>query len=163
MAVVAGFAGRAVSRRGFRPLLIGGPLLLAGAVLGERFFLNPTPSLARWLVFAFATGVGIGCSIPVLSSAAVATLEPQRFAIGSAVNTTFRQVGSVIPVAILVAVEARPTTPVATLASYRRGWVLVAVAAVASAAFSAFQPSQRVKGNRSVAGGVQGVVGVSSR
>ena len=131
----------------------GGPLSLA----------DPSPALARWLVLAFATGIGIGCSIPVLSSAAVATLEPQRFAIGSAINTTFRRVGSVIGVAILVAVQGRPTTPAATLASYRRGRVLVAAAAVASAAFSAFQPSPGVKTTRSLAGVVQGVVGVSWR
>lgn len=145
VAVVSGFAGKAATKRGFRPLLLGGPLLFATGVLGERFLLDSKPTLGLWLVLALFTGAGIGCTIPVLSSAAVSTLAPQRFALGSAINSTFRQVGSVIGVAVLVAVQGRPANPVAALASYRRGWILAIGAALASATFSMLQPKTGMK------------------
>ena len=39
------------------------------------------------------TGLGIGLTFPVLSAAAVSSLHAERFAVGSAVNQTARQVG----------------------------------------------------------------------
>ena len=146
VAVVSGFAGHLATKRGFRPLLLGGPVLFATGIAGERFLLDSSPNLGLWLVLAVFCGAGIGSTIPVLSSAAVSTLAPQRFAVGSAINSTFRQVGSVIGVAVLVAVQGRPGSPVAALASYRRGWVLVMGAALASALSSFRQPRPQAKG-----------------
>lgn len=140
VAVVSGFAGRFATKRGFRSLLLGGPVVFSLGIAGERFLLDASPDITRWLFLAVFTGAGVGLTIPVLSSAAVSTLASQRFAVGSAINSTFRQVGSVIGVAVLVAVQGRPGSPVAALASYRRGWVLVMVAALASAAISLLQP-----------------------
>ena len=140
VAVVSGFAGKFASKRGFRPLLLGGPIVFSLGVAGERFLLDARPDLGLWLVLALFTGIGIGLTIPVLSSAAVSTLAPQRFAVGSAINSTFRQVGSVIGVAVLVAVQGRPDTAIAALASYRRGWVLVVLGALLCTAASLLQP-----------------------
>ena len=145
VAVVSGFAGKFAAKRGFRPLLLGGPILFAAGIAANRFLLDATPKLGLWLAFAILTGAGVGSTIPVLSSAAVSTLAPQRFALGSAINSTFRQVGSVVGVAVLVAVQGRPDSPIAALASYRRGWVLVMFAAFASAAVSLLQPDPAAK------------------
>jgi EmrB/QacA subfamily drug resistance transporter len=144
VAFVSGFSGKYAAKYGFRPLLLGGPIVFCLGIAGNRFLLDSSPTLGLWLFLGVFTGAGIGLTIPVLSSAAVSTLAPQRFAVGSAINSTFRQVGSVIGVAVLVAVQGRPDNPVAALASYRRGWVFVMAAALACAVISIMQPQKSV-------------------
>ena len=143
VAIVSGPAGKLASRVGFRPLLVGGPLLFTAGIIADITLLSSTPDIGRWLAFGVLMGIGIGCTFPVLSSAAVSTLGAQRFAIGGAVNATARQVGAVLGVAILVAVQGSPGTAGDVLDSFRRGWWLVAGAAVASALVSVLQPSRR--------------------
>jgi EmrB/QacA subfamily drug resistance transporter len=140
VALVAGPAGKLATRYGFRPLLVAGPLLFAGAVTADATLMSSTPTLGRWLAFGVLLGVGVGCTMPVMSSAAVSTLPAQRFAVGGAVNTTARQVGAVLGVALLVAVQGQPGTPDGLLDSFRNGWWLGAVTAVAAAAISLLQP-----------------------
>ncbi|MFI7013401.1 MFS transporter [Streptomyces sp. NPDC050164] len=50
------------------------------------------------------TGIGVGLTVPTLVGAAVSALPPTSFSTGSAVVTMARQVGSVLGVAVLVAV-----------------------------------------------------------
>lgn len=144
VAFVSGFAGKFATKHGFRPLLMSGPLVMVTGVAGERFLLDSSPNLGLWLFLAVFTGCGVGMTIPVLSAAAVSSLAPQRFAIGSAINSTFRQIGSVIGVALLVAVQGRPDSPLAELASYRKGWVLVIVSVLSVAAIYIGQPQKAV-------------------
>ena len=56
----------------------------------------------------------MGLSYAGWASAAVAELEPERFATGSAILATLRQVGAVLGIAVLVALldAASPTDPV---------------------------------------------------
>ena len=56
------------------------------------------------------TGLGIGLTFPVLSAAAVSSLHIERFAVGSAVNQTARQVGGAFGVALLVVILGTPRT-----------------------------------------------------
>ena len=49
--------------------------------------------LSIWLPGTLVIGLGIGLTFPVLGAAAVSSLHHQRFAVGSAVNQTARQVG----------------------------------------------------------------------
>ena len=58
--------------------------------------------LAVWLPATLVVGLGIGLTFPVLSAAAVSSLHHERFAVGSAVNQTARQVGGALGVALLV-------------------------------------------------------------
>jgi EmrB/QacA subfamily drug resistance transporter len=148
VAIVSGPAGKLASRVGFRPLLIGGPLIFTAGIVADATLLTSTPAIGLWLAFGVVMGVGIGCTIPVLSSAAVSTLAPDRFAIGGAINTTARQVGAVLGVAILVAVQGTPTSADEVLASFQRGWWLVAVAAIGSSVASSRQPRLDVAANR---------------
>ena len=60
-----------------------------------------------WLPATLITGLGIGLTFPVLSAAAVSSLHPERFAVGSAVNQTARQVGGAFGVALLVVILGR--------------------------------------------------------
>ena len=52
--------------------------------------------LGTWLPGTLLVGVGIGFTFPVLSAGAVASSPPARFAVGSAVNQTARQVGGAL-------------------------------------------------------------------
>jgi hypothetical protein len=74
-------------------------------------------------------GAGVGLTIPSLTGAATVTLPPSRFATGTAIVCTARQVGMVLGVAALVAVLGTSTSNV-SLMDVRRGWTLVLVATV---------------------------------
>ncbi len=78
--------------------------------------------LAVWLPATLITGLGIGLTFPVLSAAAVSSLHPERFAVGSAVNQTARQVGGAFGVALLVVILGTPTGAVAALAGFHHLW-----------------------------------------
>jgi hypothetical protein len=62
----------------------------------------PTPASARrpWTLLI---GLGIGLTLPVQSGAAVQSLPPGRFAIGSVINSSFRQLGAVLGISVFVA------------------------------------------------------------
>lgn len=124
--VVAGtslVAGRAMSRVGFRPLVVGAQLAFAAVVLGEALLLgtDPTP-WTRWLPLMAVLGVAIGFTFPVLTAAAASTLSPEHFALGGAVTNTFRQVGSAVGVALVVTFQATGDG----IDGSRAGWFFVA-------------------------------------
>lgn len=58
----------------------------------------------------------------MLSAAAVSSLHPERFAVGSAVNQTARQVGGAFGVALLVVILGVTSGPAAALASFHHLW-----------------------------------------
>jgi EmrB/QacA subfamily drug resistance transporter len=97
-------SGRFAARAGHKPLLVVGSLVYA---LGGVWFLR-MPGLepdyvGAWLPGMMFTGIGVGMVLPSLSAAAVAHLPPARFGVGSAVNQAVRQMGSVLGVALTVA------------------------------------------------------------
>ena len=83
---------------------------------------------------------GSRCFIPVNAAAAVSELPPPRLSVGGAVNNTSRQVGSVLGVALLVAVIGTSTDVAGLLDGHRHGWTLMAVAAITAALLSIRQP-----------------------
>ena len=78
--------------------------------------------LPVWLPETLVVGLGLGLTFPVLTAAAVSSLHPKRFAVGSPVNQTARQVGGALGVAVLVAILGSPTSRIEALASFRRLW-----------------------------------------
>ncbi|HWW54082.1 MAG TPA: MFS transporter, partial [Acidimicrobiales bacterium] len=103
VAVVAGPAGKLADRVGFRPVLAAGAVCFAGGLASYVARVGAAPNyLAEWLPGTLVVGLGIGLTFPVLSAAAVSSLPGHRFAVGSAVNQTARQVGGAIGVAVLV-------------------------------------------------------------
>jgi len=89
-----------------------------------------TPAfLTLWLPTLALAGIGVGLSLPGLSSAAVASLPPSRFATGGAVNNTARQIGAALGVALLVALVGSPT-PRTALLVFRHGFVFCACCAI---------------------------------
>ena len=89
VASVAGPAGRLAARIGFRPVLLAGAGCFAGGLAWYAIRTGLQPSyLAVWLPATLVTGLGIGLTFPVLGAAAVSSLPPDRFGVGSAVNQT---------------------------------------------------------------------------
>ena len=83
--------------------------------------------LTEWLPGQILQGIGVGATLPILGSAALAGLAAGgSYATASAVVSSTRQLGAVIGIALLVIVVGTPARGVAEEA-LRRGWVLAAV------------------------------------
>ena len=129
--------GRVMRRSGFRSLLVAAPLAYALVVLVQSRLLHVEPApWSRWLPLMFLLGITIGATFPALSAASVQRLEQRHFALGGAINNTFRQVGAAVGVALVVTVQATADG----IDGYRAGWVLVAVCGVIAALVSLAQP-----------------------
>ena len=112
-AIVAPFAGRYANRLGHSRVLFVGALLLALGTFGLNATIPDSPAyLTRYLPWMLITGVGVGLSISTLSSSATAFLKPTQFAMGSALNNTFRQVGTALGAALSLAIAAPALTRV---------------------------------------------------
>jgi EmrB/QacA subfamily drug resistance transporter len=130
VAVVSGPAGRLAGRFGFRRVLMGGFVVFTLGVLWYVWRVHLTPDYpALWLPGTLIVGLGIGLTFPVLSAAAVSSLEPSRYSVGSAVNQTARQIGGALGVAILVVVLGTPKNPAVALENFRHLWIYIATTA----------------------------------
>ncbi|MEX3960429.1 MFS transporter [Trinickia sp. EG282A] len=97
--------GRFAARAGHKLLLVTGSLISTAASIWFALVPGAHPDYVHaWLPGALLTGLGVGMVMPSLSAAAVAHLPPTRFGVGSAVNQAVRQVGSVLGVALTVAI-----------------------------------------------------------
>jgi EmrB/QacA subfamily drug resistance transporter len=133
VAAVSGPAGRVAQRIGFRTVLMVGFTVFAGGLTWYATLVGLHPSYtARWLPATLITGLGIGLTFPVLSAAAVSSLHIERFAVGSAVNQTARQVGGAFGVALLVVILGTPRSPMDALVHFRHLWAFAATMAVLS-------------------------------
>lgn len=131
VAAVSAPAGRLAGRFGFRRVLIPGFAVFAAGLVWYATQVGLHPSyVARWLPATLITGAGIGLTFPVLGAAAVASLHASRFAVGSAVNQTSRQVGGALGVAILVAILSTTTDASSALQHFRHLWAFSAAMAV---------------------------------
>ena len=140
VAALSARMGRLATRIGFRPVLVTGALVLATSELAYATFVDTTPRyLAVWLPISLLVGLGVAMSFPVLSAAAVAGLPQQHFGMGGAINQTARQIGSVIGVAVVVAILGQPTSLDDALHRSKHVWVVCAVMATLSAVVSSFQ------------------------
>ena len=100
-ALLAAPMGRVAVRWGHARVLLVGSLLLSFGTVMFSLAVQPTPNYVTGLLpWMIVTGAGVGCSMSTLSAAASAFLPPARFAMGSALNTTMRQVGSALGAAL---------------------------------------------------------------
>lgn len=151
VALVAGRAGRIAQRVGFRPVLLVGTTILGGALALYALRAGTRPDyLGTWLPATLAAGLGIGCTFPVLGATAVSSLHPDRYALGSALHQTARQVGGAIGVALLVVlVGAANVAP--TLGGMRDLWWFCAATALSSGVVCLALPALRATPARNVA------------
>ncbi len=133
VAAVSAPAGRLAARIGFRPVLLVGFSVFVGGLVLYALGVGLTPDyVSEWLPATLITGLGIGLTFPVLSAAAVSSLHHQRFAVGSAVNQTARQIGGAFGVAVLVVILGAPNSEAAALGTFRHLWLYAATMALAS-------------------------------
>ncbi|MEX8494384.1 MFS transporter [Sphaerotilus sp.] len=96
--------GRLATRLGHRRFLVGGSLLYACSSLWFLLVPGTEPRyLLHWLPGLMMSGISVGLVLPSLSAAAVSRLPAAHYAVGSAVNQATRQIGSVLGVALTVA------------------------------------------------------------
>jgi predicted acylesterase/phospholipase RssA/CRP-like cAMP-binding protein len=89
--------------------------------------------LTEWLPGQVLSGVGVGATLPILGSAALAAVPGGRYAAASSVTSSMRQLGGVLGVALLVVIVGTPSS--GTIAGrLRDGWWLSAATFVAVAA-----------------------------
>jgi EmrB/QacA subfamily drug resistance transporter len=142
-ALFAAPAGALSDRFGQRAVGAPGPILFALGCAWWAWQVGAEPRYAaEMLPGLLVTGAGVGLTIPTLSSAAAASLPPQRFATGIAVLTMSRQIGSALGVAILIAILGTPAAGNA-LNSFDHAWTFMAI--MSGAAFLAFLALGRVR------------------
>jgi MFS family permease len=137
-AIFAAPSGRLADRFGQRAVGIPGALLFAASFGWLQWQVGLEPAyVSEYLPGLILGGIGVGLTIPSISSAAAASLPPARFATGSAVVGMARQIGAALGVAILIAVLGTPSGA-GVLDAFDRAWTLMALAAVVGAiAFAA--------------------------
>ena len=133
VAVVAGPAGKLADRVGFRRVLLVGFVVFAAGLSWFAVHVGADPAyLTVWLPGTLIVGLGIGLTFPVLSAAAVSSLQRERFSVGSAVNQTARQAGGALGVALLVVILGTPQSEAAALSAFRHLWLYAAAMATIS-------------------------------
>ncbi|MDX6200332.1 MAG: hypothetical protein QOJ79_3483 [Actinomycetota bacterium] len=127
-------AGRLADRFGHRVVIVPGGLAFAAGTAWFALRVGGDPSyLTHYLPGAVLTGIGVGLAFATFGAAGAHALPPQSYAVGTAVGSASRQLGAVLGVSGLVAALGTPTTPVAALEAFHRGWWLASAAAVAAA------------------------------
>jgi EmrB/QacA subfamily drug resistance transporter len=128
-AISAPIGGRLSDRFGQRVVALPGGLLFALGCLVFATSTGATPHYAsEYLPATLLTGTGVGLSFAAWGSAAVAELPHSRFATGSAISSTSRQIGAVLGIAVLVAVLGTPR-PEDAVSTFHTAWVLMAIPA----------------------------------
>ncbi len=141
VAIIAGPAGKLASRIGFRPVLLFGASCFALGLGTYIVLVTATPNyLGTWLPGTLLVGVGIGFTFPVLSAGAVSSLPSARFAVGSAVNQTARQIGGALGVAVLVALIGSQRQLADPVDGFHQLWAFGAITALVSGTIGSFIP-----------------------
>jgi MFS family permease len=139
-APTAALSPRLASR--FGPARIGtvGAILfgLGGLWLASRLG-NDVEYLSAFLPAQILIGIGVGLTIPTLVAIALAELPPTRFSVGTAVYSTFHQIGTAFGVALWVAMLG--ASSVARSTSFGSGWALIVAMAAVTAATIATTPT----------------------
>jgi EmrB/QacA subfamily drug resistance transporter len=124
-ALSAPFGGRLSDLFGQRVVALPGGLAFAGGVLFFVLAVGVHRAYATsFLPGMLLTGTGVGLSFSGYGSAAVAELPRERFATGSAINSTSRQIGAVVGIAVLFAIlgSHRVGDPMPT---FRHAWLMM--------------------------------------
>jgi EmrB/QacA subfamily drug resistance transporter len=123
-AIVAARLGPLADRHGYRPFVVPGALVWAGAYLWYHQQVGLEPAFwTEWFPGQVLSGIGVGATLPLLGSAALAAVPGGRYATASAVVSSVRQLGGVLGIAILVVILGDPT-PLTAVTAFHHGWVL---------------------------------------
>lgn len=126
-AVFAAPAGKAAHRYGHGRVIALGCLVFGLSMIALNIVVTDDPNYwTHFFPFTFISGVGIGLSISTFSSAATAYLPHTRFAMGSALNNTARQVGAALGLAIVGSLLTAAVADKNLKHGIHQGWGFVA-------------------------------------
>ncbi|MFG2949296.1 MFS transporter [Streptomyces adustus] len=126
--IVARSTTKLASVIGHRKVLLAGAVLWTIGCLGFALSVNASHHwVTHWLPWTLLTGLGIGFTLPVQSGAAVAKLPPNQFAVGSAINSSFRQLGAVLGISLFVAILGTPSPATVVDTFHHIWWVFAAL------------------------------------
>jgi MFS family permease len=127
-AIVAAPAGRAAQKYGHGRIVATGGAILGSGIIALRYIVSETPAYwAQYFPLMIYTGIGVGFCISTISSAATAYLPQPRFAMGSALNNTVRQVGAALGIALVSALLVSASTQGEGLTGFHRAWTITAI------------------------------------
>jgi EmrB/QacA subfamily drug resistance transporter len=100
---VAPVAGKLVDRLGERPFLVAGPLLQAAGMTWIALIAEPGMSYAQMIAPLMVAGVGISMSFPAAQNSVVGSVAPEAIGKAAGTNSTMRELGGVLGIALGVA------------------------------------------------------------
>ncbi len=100
---VAPVAGKLVDRFGERPFLIVGPVLQAVGMTWIALVAEPGMAYAQLIAPLVVAGVGISMSFPAAQNSVVGSVAPEAIGKASGTNSTMRELGGVLGIAVGVA------------------------------------------------------------
>jgi EmrB/QacA subfamily drug resistance transporter len=106
LAVIAPFAGPAISRLGPRPLVTGGLALNAAALAWTAALARTGLPYGQLVIPLIMAGTGASLAIPAAASAVMGSVPPPMIGKASGTYNTLRQLGGVFGLAICAAVFA---------------------------------------------------------
>jgi EmrB/QacA subfamily drug resistance transporter len=127
------FGPALLKRTGPSLVALAGCVVFAAGIISWIAALHTRADYLRMLPGMVITGIGVGLTLPTLIGTAVTALPPSSFSTGSAVVTMARQVGSVLGVAVLVAILDTGTHTAHTVDAFDKGWWFTAATAAVTA------------------------------
>ena len=120
-------AGWLGAKRDARPLIVLGAAIwtLGPLILLARFSTNPHYVL-DYLPAALILALGIGVAFPLVSNIATSLAPRGRYAGATAMNSSLRQVGAALGVAVIVVVVGHPH-PSEVHGAFERGWLFASI------------------------------------
>lgn len=125
-AIVAAPAGKLANRVGHGKVVGAGAFIMSSGILWMNIQIKP--EVHYWDMF-FPTmvfiGVGVGLCISTISSSATAFLPQPRFAMGSALNNTSRQIGAALGVALVSSMLVATSKAEDQTSGFHAAWFLM--------------------------------------
>ena len=125
-AFVAAPAGKLANRIGHGKVVAAGALIMSLGIGWMNFFI--TPEIHYWDFYfptMVGTGIGVGLCISTISSSATAFLPQPRFAMGSALNNTSRQIGAALGIALVSSLLVAATKTDDPTSGFHAAWTLM--------------------------------------
>lgn len=133
MAIVAGPTGKWASVIGHRVVIAIGALTSMAAVAWWIVFIDESAAyVTAFLPGAVLLGIGVGMGFPMLAAAAMRDVDPDRYAMAAAGNTTMRQIAMAVGIALAVAIVDTDDA-VSDVSTFRASWTVCGVLFLATA------------------------------
>ncbi|WP_109773495.1 DHA2 family efflux MFS transporter permease subunit [Quadrisphaera granulorum] len=144
--VIAPLAGLLAPRVGTRTLIVAGMLFLSAGLFEIALTMDAGVSYLTMLPGFIAAGLGMGLAFAPLSTAVLSAMNPDDHAKASGTNSTLREIGVALGIAVLTAVftgAGGELTPTGYVSAAVPAILVGAGAVLLAAVLAAFLPSGR--------------------